>query len=103
MWVKYNTMFIVSFDQICAVPPARVSEPRLQEILSACENLIRVVPEQELGHTIQAWSTALIWQSVLPQGLDGAWYDRALFVTCLRGLRGESAPDFWVETDDDTK
>ena len=96
-------MFVVSFDQICAVPPARVSEPRLQEILSACENLIRCVPDQELADTIDRWQTALIWQSLEPRGLDGSWYDTALFVTCLRGLRGESAPDFWVETDDETK
>jgi hypothetical protein len=37
----------------------------------------------------------LTWRSLEAQPVDDAWYSRALLLTCLRGLRGEIAPNFY--------
>ena len=88
-------MVIVNLQQIGPVPHRFVSREELATILEAAEEIIRDTPWDELTPILGDWETGLTWRSLEAQPVDEAWYTRALLLTCLRGLRGEMAPQFY--------
>lgn len=88
-------MVIVNLQQIGPVPHRFVSLEELACVLEAGEEIIRDTPESELDEILADWETGLTWRSLETAPVDDAWYTRALLVTCMRGLRGETAPQFY--------
>jgi len=88
-------MVVVNLQQIGPVPHRFVSGAELATVLEAAEEIIQDTPWDELATILCEWETGLTWRSLEPAPVDEAWYTRALLVLCLRGLRGEMAPDFY--------
>ena len=88
-------MVVVNLQQIGLVPHRFVATEDLATILTAAEQIMRDTPWDELTAILAAWETGLTWRSLEATPVPDAWYTRALLVTCLRGLRGEMAPDFY--------
>jgi hypothetical protein len=94
-------MVIVNLTQIGPVPHRFVTQEELAIIREAAEEIIGDTPETELDEILAEWETGLTWRSLEAQPVDDAWYSRALLLTCLRGLRGEIAPNFYYFSRDD--
>ena len=88
-------MVVVNLQQIGLVPHRFVSTEDLGTILQAAEEIISDTDHAELDHILADWETGLTWRSLETAPVEDAWYTRALLVLCLRGLRGEMAPDFY--------
>jgi hypothetical protein len=88
-------MVVVNLQQIGPVPHRFVSREDLACVLEAAEEIRSDTPEEELTQILSEWETGLTWRSLEPTPVEDAWYTRALLVLCLRGLRGEMAPDFY--------
>lgn len=88
-------MVVVNLQQIGPVPHRFVSREDLACVLEAAEAIQADTPWAELTQILSEWETGLTWRSLEPTPVDEAWYTRALLVLCLRGLRGEMAPDFY--------
>jgi len=93
-------MFMVNLTDIGPVAPFLASPADLQHIHAAAEEIYATTGEEELTQVLDSWETGLTWRSLDGTTVDDAWYCRALLVTCLRGLRGESAPKIWPLTPD---
>jgi hypothetical protein len=88
-------MVVVNLQQIGPVPHRSVSREELAAVLEAAEEIQADTPWAELTPILADWETGLTWRSLEAQPVDEAWYTRALLLTCLRGLRGEMAPQFY--------
>lgn len=88
-------MVVVNLQQIGPVPHRFVTAGELAVILESAEEILADTPRSDLDEILAEWETGLTWRSLAAQPVDEAWYLRALLVTCLRGLRGERAPDFY--------
>jgi hypothetical protein len=88
-------MVVVNLQQIGPVPHRFVSREDLATVLAAAEEIISDTPWDELTAILCDWETGLTWRSLDSRPVEDAWYTRALLVVCLRGLRGEMAPDFY--------
>lgn len=88
-------MVVVNLQQIGPVPHRFVSREELGIVLESAEEIIADTPESELDEILCEWETGLTWRSLEATPVDDAWYSRALLLTCLRGLRGEIAPQFY--------
>ena len=88
-------MVVVNLQQIGPVPHRFVTGAELTTVLEAAEEIIDDTPWDELTPILAEWETGLTWRALEAQPVDEAWYTRALLLTCLRGLRGEMAPDFY--------
>ena len=94
-------MIVVNLQQIGPVPHRFVTQEELAICLEAAEEILRDTPESDLSEILAEWETGLTWRSLETRPVSAAWYTRALLVTCLRGLRGEMAPQFyWLSKDD---
>jgi hypothetical protein len=93
-------MFLVNLAAIGPVAPFVASPEDLRQIYSAAVQVWERTPHEVLTDTLTQWETGLTWRSLETEPVDAAWYVRALLVTCLRGLRGESAPIVWPLTPD---
>jgi len=91
---------MVNLTDIGPVAPFLASPADLQHIHAAAEEIYATTGEEELTQVLDSWETGLTWRSLDGTTVDDAWYCRALLVTCLRGLRGESAPKIWPLTPD---
>lgn len=91
---------MVNLSDIGPVAPFLASPADLQHIYAAAEEIWQTTGEEELTRVLDQWETGLTWRSLDGTTVDDAWYCRALLVTCLRGLRGESAPKMWPLTPD---
>ena len=94
-------MVVVNLQQIGPVPHRFVSREELGIIKEAAEEIIADTPCDELNEILCEWETGLTWRALEAQPVDDAWYSRALLLTCLRGLRGEIAPQFYYFSRDD--
>lgn len=94
-------MVVVNLQQIGPVPHRFVCAAELGIVLSSAEEIIADTPETELDDILAEWETGLTWRSLEATPVDDAWYSRALLLTCLRGLRGEIAPQFYYFSDRD--
>lgn len=93
-------MVVVNLQQIGPVPHRFVCAQELAIILESAEEIMRDTPESDLDAILCEWETGLTWRALEAQPVDDAWYSRALLLTCLRGLRGEIAPQFyWFAAD----
>jgi hypothetical protein len=82
------------------VPHRSVTRAELEATLEAAEEIMADTPEDHLDEILDSWETGLAWRSLEQTPVDDAWYLRALLLTCLRGLRGETAPSFyWLSPD----
>ena len=88
-------MVVVNLQQIGPVPHRFVTQAELATVLESAEEIIADTPESDLDEILAEWETGLAWRSLEAQPVDDAWYSRALLLTCLRGLRGEIAPQFY--------
>lgn len=88
-------MVLVNLQQIGPVPHRFVSRAELAVVLEAAEEIIADTPESDLDEILSEWETGLTWRSLEVAPVEENWYTRALLVVCLRGLRGETAPDFY--------
>ena len=88
-------MVVVNLQQIGPVPHRMVATEDLVTILAAAEEIYTDTAEEELTQILADWETGLTWRSLETAPVEDAWYTRALLVTCLRGLRGETAPVFY--------
>ena len=88
-------MVVVNLQQIGPVPHRFVGREELGSILQAAEEIMQDTPWDELTPILAEWEIGLTWRSLESRAVDEAWYIRALLLTCLRGLRGEMAPDFY--------
>jgi hypothetical protein len=88
-------MIVVNLQQIGPVPHRFVTRAELAVCLEAAEEIMADTPESELTEILCEWETGLTWRSLETAPVTEAWYTRALLVTCLRGLRGETAPQFY--------
>jgi hypothetical protein len=88
-------MVVVNLQQIGPVPHRFVSRAELDIVLTSAEEIIRDTPESELDEILNEWETGLTWRALEVAPVDESWYTRALLLTCLRGLRGEIAPQFY--------
>ena len=87
---------MIDFAQIGPVAPYLSSHADLLEVLAAAEQIMNTTAESDLDQVLDQWEMGLTWRSLDGTTVDDAWYCRALLVTCLRGLRGESAPKFML-------
>lgn len=87
---------MIDFAQIGPVPPYLSSHADLREVLTAAEQIMATTTESDLDEILDQWEMGLTWRSLEAEPVDSAWYVRALLVTCLRGLRGETAPKYRV-------
>lgn len=94
-------MIVVNLQQIGPVPHRFVSREELGVVLESAEEIMADTPESELDEILCEWETGLTWRALEARPVDDAWYSRALLVTCLRGLRGEIAPQFYYFSRDD--
>lgn len=94
-------MVVVNLQQIGPVPHRFVTRDELQVIHEAAAEIIADTPESELDEILCDWETGLTWRALERTPVDEAWYHRALLLTCLRGLRGEIAPQFYYFGRDD--
>jgi hypothetical protein len=94
-------MVVVNLNQIGPVPHRFVSREELAVIHESATEIIRDTPESELDEILAEWETGLTWRALEVNPVDSAWYSRALLLTCLRGLRGEIAPQFYYFSKDD--
>jgi hypothetical protein len=93
-------MVIVNLNRIGPVPHRFVGLAELEATREAAEEIIADTPESELDDILDSWEMGLTWRSLDAAPVDDAWYLRALLLTCLRGLRGETAPSFyWLNQD----
>jgi hypothetical protein len=93
-------MVIVNLNSIGPVPHRFVGLAELDATRQAAEEIIADTPESELDTILDEWEMGLTWRSLEQTPVDDAWYLRALLLTCLRGLRGETAPSFyWLSPD----
>lgn len=83
-------MIIVSFNQIADVPPQNVNQDILRTVLYDAMILMEKVDRDSLNQSLIDWEMDLLLSSNEP---NDNWYTKALFVMCLRGLRGESRPN----------
>jgi hypothetical protein len=88
-------MVVVNLTQIGPVPHRFVTQEELGIVYESAQEIIRDTPESELDAILAEWETGLTWRALEAQPVDDAWYSRALLLTCLRGLRGEIAPQFY--------
>jgi hypothetical protein len=88
-------MVVVNLQQIGPVPHRWVSSEDLATILAAAEEILCDTDYDQLTQILADWETGLTWRSLDTRPVEDAWYTRALLVTCLRGLRGETAPVFY--------
>jgi len=88
-------MVVVNLQQIGPVPHRFVSRAELDVIHTSATEIIADTPESELDEILNEWETGLTWRSLEARPVEDAWYTRALLLTCLRGLRGEIAPQFY--------
>ena len=93
-------MVVINLQQIGPVPHRFVTQAELAVIHEAATEIIEDTPETELDEILAEWETGLTWRSLEAQPVDDAWYHRALLVVCLRGLRGEIAPQFYYFSKD---
>lgn len=89
---------MVNLTDIGPVPPFLATPADLQSIYSAALQVWENTPEEVLTETLAQWESGLTWASMGSEPVTDAWYVRALLVTCLRGLRGESPPKMWPLT-----
>jgi len=94
-------MVIVNFTSLAAtIPPGLFDRQELQDILAVAEALIANHTADFIEAAIVDWEIALLWTVQREEPRDQAWYQRALLLICLRGLRGEIRPDFtWISAD----
>jgi hypothetical protein len=88
-------MVVVNLTQIGPVPHRFVTTEELGIVYESAQEIISDTPESELDDILAEWETGLTWRSLEATPVDDAWYSRALLLTCLRGLRGEIAPQFY--------
>lgn len=93
-------MVVINLQQIGPVPHRFVTQAELAVIHEAAAEIIADTPESELDEILAEWETGLTWRALEAQPVDDAWYHRALLVVCLRGLRGEIAPQFYYFSKD---
>jgi hypothetical protein len=93
-------MFMINLCDLGPVPPFLATPADLQHIYAAAEEIYSTTGDEELGRILDSWEQGLTWRSLDAEPVGDAWYCRALLVTCLRGLRGESAPKMWPLTPD---
>lgn len=93
-------MVVVNLQHVGPVPHRFVCREELATVLEAAEEIIRDTPESELDEILAEWETGLTWRALEATPVDDAWYSRALLLTCLRGLRGEIAPQFYYFSTD---
>ena len=89
-------MIVVNLQQIGPVPHRFCSPEELAVVLAVAEEIQQDTEYDDLTQILVEWETALTWRSFESGPVDEEWYYRALLVTCLRGLRGETAPQFYT-------
>lgn len=96
-WQHLNTaMIVVNLQQIGPVPHKFCSREELAVILETADLIMADTDHEDLTTILAEWETALTWASFEPTPVTEEWYYRALLVTCIRGLRGEIAPQFYT-------
>lgn len=93
-------MVVVNLQHVGPVPHRFVCQEELGIIKESAEEIIRDTPESDLDEILAEWETGLTWRALEATPVDDAWYSRALLLTCLRGLRGEIAPQFYYFSKD---
>lgn len=93
-------MILVNLTDIGPVAPFLASPADLQAVYAAATDVWTTTGEEDLGRILDQWEQGLTWRSLDVEPVGDAWYCRALLVTCLRGLRGETPPKVWFMTPD---
>lgn len=87
-------MIVVDFRDFGPVPPHAVELADLRGILATSEALLADYDWATVAELLADWTAALMWQAISEQAMTDEWYQRAVTVICLRGLRGELQPKF---------
>lgn len=94
-------MIIVNLQSIGPVPHKFCSKADLMAIFKTACEILDETEDDILDKLLDDWEAALTWRSLDELPVDEAWYTRALLVICLRGMRGEIAPQFYCINKDD--
>jgi hypothetical protein len=87
-------MPVAFLQHLGPVAPREYTARELRDILHSCETLLASgAPEDALDDWLDKQETALTWRALDVELVDAEWYARAMLIECLRGLRGERAPD----------
>jgi hypothetical protein len=89
-------MIVVNLQQIGLVPHRFCCPEELAVIYAIAQEIMADTEPDILNEILVEWETALIWRSLESAPVDDEWYYRALLLTCCRGLRGDTAPDFYT-------
>ena len=87
-------MIVVDFRDFGPVPPHAIEASDLRRVLEASEELLCDHDTEAVAELLADWTAALMWQAISEEVMSEEWYQRALAVICLRGLRGELQPKF---------
>jgi hypothetical protein len=94
-------MIIVNLQHCGLVPHKFCSKAELAVVLGVAEEILADESEPDVMDQILAeWECALLWDSIARKTVTDEWYYRALLLTCVQGLRGEIAPQFYFLGED---
>jgi hypothetical protein len=89
-------MIVVNLQQLGLVPHKTCSPEELAVVYDIAQDIMATTETDVLAEILIEWETALIWRSLEAGPVGEEWYYRALLLTCIRGLQGEIAPDFYT-------
>jgi hypothetical protein len=87
-------MILIDFRDFGPVAPRAYNREDLQEILASSQALLADFTPEDISEFLCDWTATLMWSAISEGSVDDTWYDRAVIVLCLRGLRGELQPKF---------
>jgi hypothetical protein len=83
-------VIIVNFSEIANVPPQDVHPSIIRTVYQDAQELIERSDPDSLNETLLDWEVDLVMTHRNP---TEDWYTRALFLICVRGLRGDLRPN----------
>jgi hypothetical protein len=93
-------MIIVNLQQLGPVAPFFVNRANLAIVKETADEILADTPESVMDEILDEWETGLTWRACSAEPVGEDWYLRALLLVCCRGLRGESAPQFYFLGED---
>ena len=94
-------MVLIDLSHVAPVAAHMATQAELTAVIQAAEALCAQYTEAELDQLLDQWETTLMWAGLGAEPHTAAWCQRALLLTCLRGIRGEIAPQWWWLGPDD--
>lgn len=93
-------MIVVNLQHIGPVAPFFANRTNLLIVKETAEEILADTPESVMDDILDEWETGLTWRACSAEPVGDDWYLRALLLVCCRGLRGESAPQFYFLGED---